>query len=796
MFIYGLLISLFLAPQSAWAEATTLTQGESIAVEDENQFLTSPDGTFSSGFYRVGNNSFCYSIWFAKSFDKTVVWMANRDNPVNGKQSKLSLTANGNLVLTDADGSVTWSTNTITTEKVELKLLDNGNLVLVNQIGGFLWQSFDFPTDTLLPQQQFLKNSTLVSIRTPGTYSSGFYFFKFNDDNVLNLIYNSPSLSSIYWPDPGKSVFENGRTRYNSSRVAILNDMGRFESTDNLNFNATDYGVGPKRRLTMDFDGILRLYSLVESTGSWKITWLPSGQLDACLVHGLCGEFGICSYNPMPTCICPPGFVRSHPSDWSKGCKPSFNLSCDSQNLDFIHLPRTDYYGYDLEGYAREVSVETCRNSCLNNCQCLGFGYSLEGVGQCFPKGALRNGNRKPDTIILMHIKAPKGRGNTELKEENSNDLKCSALEIVQNTEIFPENKNKFRYMGLLIGFVVVVGFIELIFLGFGWWNIFGKRVNEEFVNMGYIVLAMGFKRFTYAEMKKATRNFKQVIGKGGFGTVYKGELDDGRVVAVKRLEGILQGDAEFWAEVSIIGKINHKNLVKLWGFCAEKKHKILVYEFVKNGSLDKILFSNSSEPLGLEQRYEIAVGTAKGLSYLHEECLEWVLHCDVKPQNILLDEDLEPKVADFGMSKLFREMNETGFSRVRGTRGYLAPEWMMDQKIDAKADVYSYGIVLLELVSGKAASNFQSSSICRDSRYSNLVSWMIDSVEKGKMENVIDPRMPEIQDVSKIEMLVRVGLSCVKEDRNLRPAMSRVVELLTSFGGTSPFGNNFGKTI
>ncbi|KAE8650997.1 putative receptor protein kinase ZmPK1 [Cucumis sativus] len=791
MFISALLISLLLSPSLAWPEGTTtLTQGNSIDVEDENQFLTSTNGIFSSGFYKVGNNSFSFSIWFARSADKTVVWMANRDNPVNGKQSKLRLNFNGNLVLTDADGSFTWSTNTITTQQVELKLLDNGNLVLVNQIGVFLWQSFDFPTDTLLPQQQFLKNSTLVSIKTPGTYSSGFYFFKFNDDNVLNIIYNSPSLSSIYWPDPGKNVFDNGRSRYNSSRVAILNDMGRFESTDNLNFNAIDYGFGPKRRLTMDFDGVLRLYSLVESTGSWEITWLPDGPLDACLVHGLCGEFGICSYTPLPTCICPPGFIRNHPSDWSKGCKPSFNLSCDSKDLDFIQLPRTDYYGYDLVGFARGVSVETCRNSCLNSCQCLGFGYSTDGLGLCFPKGVLRNGNRKPDTMRLMHIKIPKGRPKTELKEEFSNDLKCSASEIVRNTEIFPENKIKFRYMGLLIAFVAIAGFIELIFFGFGWWNVFRKRVNEELVNMGYIVLAMGFKRFTYAEMKRATRNFKQVIGKGGFGTVYRGELDDGRIVAVKRLEGILQGDAEFWAEVSIIGKINHKNLVKLWGFCAEEKHKILVYEFVKNGSLDKLLFSNnSSQPLGLEQRYEIAVGTAKGLAYLHEECLEWVLHCDVKPQNILLDEELEPKVADFGMSKLFKEIDENGFSRVRGTRGYLAPEWMMDQKIDAKADVYSYGIVLLELVSGKSASNFQSSSNSMDFRYSNLVSWMIDNVEKGKMEDAIDPRLEESEkDVRKIEMLVRVGLLCVKEDRNLRPAMSRVVELLTSFQGTSPF--------
>ncbi|XP_022145540.1 putative receptor protein kinase ZmPK1 [Momordica charantia] len=788
MLVPSFLIYLLLAPFSDVAEAAPpglqrLTKGWSLAVEEENQFLISPDGTFSSGFYRVGNNSFCYSIWFAKSSDKTVVWMANRDKPVNGQKSKLTLGGDGNLVLTDADGSITWSSKTVTRQQIELRLLENGNLVLVNETGNFIWQSFDSPTDTLLPQQQFLKNSTLVSMRSPGTYFSGFYYLKFNDDNVLNLIFNSPSLSSIYWPDPTVSVFDNGRTRYNSSRVAILSDLGRFESTDNLNFNAIDYGVGPKRRLTMDYDGVLRLYSLEESSGNWTVSWLPDGRLDACLVHGLCGEFGICSYNPLPTCVCPPGFTRIDPSDWSKGCKPSFNLTCDPNDADFILLPRTDYYGYDLLGYAVGVSVETCRNSCLSDCQCLGFGYSTDGLGQCFPKGSLRNGYRKPDSNILMHIKIPRGRAIPR-EEFDSSDLICSASEVVLDSEIYEESRNKFRYMGLLVGFVSVVGFIEFIFFGFGWWNVFRKRVNEELVNMGYIALAMGFKRFTYAELKRATRNFKQVIGKGGFGTVYRGELEDGRVVAVKRLEGVLQGDAEFWAEVSIIGKINHKNLVKLWGFCTEKHHKMLVYEYVKNGSLDKLLFLNSSEELRLEQRYEIAVGTAKGLSYLHEECLEWILHCDIKPQNILLDEDLEPKVADFGMSKLFREINESGFSRVRGTRGYLAPEWMMNQKIDAKADVYSYGILLLELVSGKSASNFKSSTVYRDGgEWSNLVKWMIESVEEGNYrEKVIDPRLLKSNDMNKIEILLKVGLLCVMEDRNLRPAMSRVVELLTSF--------------
>ncbi|VVA25358.1 PREDICTED: putative receptor kinase ZmPK1 [Prunus dulcis] len=788
MEVLKFLLLLLFAATVDWSEAglSSLRQGSSLKVEEEIDFLVSLNRTFSSGFYKVGTNASCYSIWFTNSVNKTVVWMANRDKPVSGRGSKLTLHRNGNLVLTDGVGSIVWSTNTFSDASVEARLLETGNLVLINQAKEVLWQSFDSPTDTLLPSQKLVRNTTLVSMRSQGTYLSGFYNFKFGDSNVLYLVYNGPQFSSAYWPKTDGTVFDIGRTPYNSSRLAILDEAGQFISSDNLMFNASDYGIGPKRRLTMDYDGILRLYSLDESTGLWEMSWVPDG-VDACLVHGLCGAYGICTYKPQPTCSCPYGFSLNDPSDRSKGCSASFDLSNDATKSDFLLLPNTDYYGYDLDTYALGISFSACRNECLTDSRCKGFGYALDGKGQCFPKSFLLNGFHMPNTLQIMHVKIPKGFLSKDevIKKLETYDLNCSAAQVsLKTSNLEVEKSNKNRYMDYLVGFLSSFAIIETICIGLTWWYAFRKHAHEEFVNMGYIALAMGFKRFTYAELKRATDGFKQEVGKGGFGTVYKGVLDDERVVAVKRLDGILQGDAEFWAEVSVIGNINHRNLVKLWGFCADNEHKLLVYEYLENGSLDKILFTSDGE-LGLEQRYNIALGTAKGLSYLHEECLEWVLHCDVKPQNILLDDHLEPKVSDFGMSKLFkdiqgiRDINGMGFSKARGTRGYMAPEWMMNLKIDAKADVYSYGIVLLELLSGKSASILISALAKEYNECNQLAQCVTEKIRKEGLEEVLDPRLLGELDKKKLERLMKVALLCVQDDRSARPAMSKVVELL-----------------
>jgi hypothetical protein len=205
-------------------------------------------------------------------------------------------------------------------------------------------------------------------------------------------------------------------------------------------------------------------------------------------------------------------------------------------------------------------------------------------------------------------------------------------------------------------------------------------------------------KRFSFHELKVATSNFSMKLGSGGFGSVFKGEI--GReTIAVKRLEGVAQGTEEFLAEVMTIGRMHHFNLVRLIGFCAEKSHRLLVYEYLCNGSLDKWIFHAPSVfTLSWKTRRNIIMAIARGLSYLHEECKEKIAHLDIKPQNILLDERFNAKLSDFGLSKMINRDQSKVMTRMRGTRGYLAPEWL-GSKITKKADIYSFDIMVMEII-------------------------------------------------------------------------------------------------
>jgi len=258
----------------------------------------------------------------------------------------------------------------------------------------------------------------------------------------------------------------------------------------------------------------------------------------------------------------------------------------------------------------------------------------------------------------------------------------------------------------------------------------------------------------------------------------------------VKKLSDIIQGEQEFRSELSVIGRIYHMNVVRIWGFCAEKTHRLLVSEFVENGSLDKILFHNMnlSPSLTWSQRYNIALGVAKGLAYLHHECLEWIVHCDVKPENIQLDEDFQPKLADFGLVKLLGQgAGAQMLSRVHGTRGYIAPEWVLNLPITGKVDVYSYGVVLLELVMGTRVS----SQVVQGEgevevemtvgHYTKILKEKLASKDQSWLLEFVDCRLSGEFNYLQAGMMLKIAVSCVEAERRRRPNMSNVVETLLS---------------
>ncbi|PKA63136.1 Putative receptor protein kinase ZmPK1 [Apostasia shenzhenica] len=781
-----LLLLACLAPSSfSSVQLTSLPKLSYLSVEEPSTILVSPDKSFSAGFYRVGTNAFSFSVWFSNSGNKTIAWTANRDFPVNGYRSKLTLRSDGVMALTDADGTAIWSSATTSSGADHVRLLDTGNLVVEDPNGRILWQSFDFPTDTLLPSQPITKNIKLISAMARGSSSSGYYEFHFDDSNVLRLTYNGPTVSSVYWPDPDRTVWKNGRTIYNSTRHGVLDETGLFFSSDRLRFATSDSGSSRiKRRITLEYDGNLRVYSLDDQTGLWTISWqaLP----ETCQIHGLCGQNGICSSYPKAHCSCPPGFELMEPSNWVSGCQPRFNLTCQmkDEELEFMRLPFTDFWGFDYNATGG-TSLNECKNRCLSDCNCQGFSYK-QRRGFCYPKSVFFNGRASPYSDIYM--KVPKSLAKANISEQN---LVCPVDEIIPigSSPGFTEKSTSSVVWVFFYSFLAVIFVVEVLFIAFGWWFVYRKDKDDRILMAEvYKVISGQFRRFSYKDLEKATRRFKEELGRGGSGVVYKGVLENGMVVAVKKLEEVKQGGEEFWGEVSVIGRIYHMNLVRTWGFCSESSHRLLVSEFISNGSLDKHLFDGHGW-LKWEERFKIAVGVAKGLAYLHHECLEWVIHCDVKPENILLDSSFEPKIADFGLAKLLRRGgNGTNISRIRGTRGYLAPEWASNLPITGKVDVYSYGVVLLELVSGRRISGMvmegevEMETAVRRTR--GVLREKVETGEKGWIEGLVDSGLKGEFDRRQAMRMVEVAVDCLEEERNKRPAMEAVVEMLLSVLG------------
>ncbi|WCJ32249.1 Protein kinase superfamily protein [Euphorbia peplus] len=284
---------------------------------------------------------------------------------------------------------------------------------------------------------------------------------------------------------------------------------------------------------------------------------------------------------------------------------------------------------------------------------------------------------------------------------------------------------------------------------------------------------------YTYKELRKATEDFcpTNKIGEGGFGSVYKGTLKDGTVAAIKVLSAnSRQGVREFLTEIKMIADIEHDNLVKLHGYCAEGDHRILVYGYLVNNSLAQTFLGkgHSNIQFSWPVRRKICVGVAQGLAFLHEEVQPRIVHRDIKASNILLDRHLMPKISDFGLAKLFPD-NQTHIStRVAGTAGYLAPEYAVRGQLTRKADVYSFGVLLLEIVCGRPNTNRRLPS---DEQY--LLERVWELYEKEELENMVDTSLSGDYDAEEACRYMKIGLLCTQDMPKLRPSMSTVAKML-----------------
>ncbi|GMI72907.1 leucine-rich repeat receptor-like kinase with extracellular malectin-like domain 1 [Hibiscus trionum] len=364
------------------------------------------------------------------------------------------------------------------------------------------------------------------------------------------------------------------------------------------------------------------------------------------------------------------------------------------------------------------------------------------------------------------------GKGTAAAPKRGTYGPLISAISV--KSEFTPPNDRKKKII-IVVGAVVLFSILVLMILGVLWWKgLLWDRISREEELRG-LDLKTGV--FTLRQLKAATNNFDAAnkIGEGGFGSVYKGILLDGTIIAVKQLSSrSKQGNREFVNEIGMISGIQHPNVVRLYGCCAEGNQLLLVYEYMENNSLAHVLFEEVQLRLDWPTRLRICIGIAKGLAFLHEDSPLRIVHRDIKATNVLLDRDINPKISDFGLARLDEEENTHISTRVAGTIGYMAPEYALWGYLTYKADVYSFGVVALEIVAGKNNMKYRPNEnfVC-------LLDWALVLQQKGNLLELVDTKLGTKFNKEEALRMVKVALLCTNASPALRPTMSGVVSML-----------------
>ncbi|CAH1448372.1 unnamed protein product [Lactuca virosa] len=739
-----------------------------------NQTLVSNGEVFELGFFNTSNYLYI-GIWYKQIELRTILWVANRDTPITSSSGSLTIVNNSNLVLVNQMGAVVWSSNQSTqVVNTVAQLLDNGNFVLRPENDenpeNYIWQSFDYPTDTLLPEMKLGWdrksgiNRVLQSWKTNNDPKTGDYTFKVNIIGFPELL--TVKNETIIW----RTGPWNGM-RFSGVPAMKGVSMMQFEleeNSDEISYSFEMLDSSVYSRLVINSSGINQRFVCAKSTNTWSVFW--SFPDDLCDQFGECGSFGICDASTAPICNCTTGFRPKNQQAWDlrdglDGCVRSSDLDCGSDgflSMNNMKLPESSNVFVD-----QTMNLSECGAICKKNCSCAAYAsmnITEGGSGCVFWVGDLMDMRQYADS------------------ENGGQDLyvRVAASDLLQSMGV-GSSKNgsgNGNHVGKIVGItastcVVLTFLLILVYLKKKKTRNLKKSINrrgpqertEDFlVNDGAIVPSrrdyysktsmdeLELPLFDFTTLTTATNNFSDTnkLGQGGFGCVYKGTLTEGEVVAVKRLSRICeQGIEELKNEVRLIAKLQHRNLVRVLGCSIEVKEKLLIYEYMDNKSLDMFLFDKEKNMiLSWKIRLDIIRGIARGLLYLHQDSRFKIIHRDMKAKTKI----------------------------VVGTYGYMSPEYAMDGHFSTKSDVFSFGVLILEIVSGKrnrGSSNTNSQL--------NLLgqAWKLWN-EDNSLE-LLDESITAKFSENEVLRCIQIGLLCVQEQSEDRPGMAKVVLLLSS---------------
>ncbi|KAI3509910.1 hypothetical protein L1887_25435 [Cichorium endivia] len=770
------------APVTCTSVLDTISANQTIRY---GQTIVSPLETFELGFFRAGNSTNYYiGIWYKKISTGTVVWVANRNRPLTSTSGDLTLSLQGVLILRNATANVIWSSTNSSTTSVRNpvgQLLDSGNFIIHEDDdtdqGNPIWQSFDFPTDHLLPGMKLGRD--LVS-----GIQRNFSSWKSPDDPAVGdftAIIDTKGFPQMILLEGSEPVFRAGPwngLRFSGEPYLRPNPIYNFSFVLNEREIYYQYYLinnSVFTRLLLRPNGIIDRLLWVDSRKEWNVYLSP--QTDNCDRFEICGPFASCNINDSPACECLKGFEPTSPdqwkvADWDLGCQHGTPLDCGSgegfNKYSNLKLPDTRQSKFN-----QTWTLDECEKVCKNDCSCTAYTHSdISGSGS----GCLQWFG---DLIDIRTF------------SENGQDifirLPPSELDVTENGKS-SSGGGKVRII-VPIASVILVIILVYIFLFYRYKrkNRTQEGTNRDERGHDHVNNSenedLELPLFTFSTLVKATNKFSlnNKLGEGGFGPVYKGVLEDGQEIAVKRLaETSTQGLHEFKNEVISISKLQHRNLVKLLGCCIDGAEILLIYEYLPNKGLDSFIFDKSrSKLLDWPTRFKIINGIARGLLYLHQDSRLRIIHRDLKVSNILLDSEMNPKISDFGMARSFGgNQIEANTNRVVGTYGYMAPEYAGNGIFSIKSDVYSFGVLVLEIVSEEKNRDF-----LHEEHSNNLIGHAWELHKEGKSLQLVDKSLVESIDLSQVLRSIHVGLLCVQRRPEDRPTMTSVILMLGSEG-------------